>query len=209
MCVQATAGACGAVLLTDTGSLGGATLAGPLHAAVAAGARGVSRPVLVLIADAAAESPAEALAGGAAANCLARGWASDRASGRALAQAPHRSRTSSSSSGRGGGSSSDALHLAIRAVGIAGQAGLSEPALLQGLAWLAQQAPPQPRLWVGPCLPRPECPRALPLCTVQPATPPTCCSVSQHACATPGNPPDATPHMRLPGTIASAPLDLD
>lgn len=177
LCVQATAGACGAVLLTDAGGLGAGGLAGPLRAAAAAALQGVPRPILVLLADA----PAEALTDNAAANGLSHDSAAERASGRALAQDLH------SSGGYGSIGSGDTFAPAIRVVGIAGQAGLSEPALLQGLAWLAQQAPPQPCLWVELCLPRPNCPRAMPL-DKSPFAPPNLqhlqpAALSQHVCA--------------------------
>lgn len=185
LCVQATAGACGAVLLTDAGGLGAGSLAGPLRAAAAAAAlRGVSRPILVLVADV----PAKPLAGEAAANGLPHGGAVDKAFGRDLARRLY------SNGGYGRSSSSgDTFASAISVVGIAGQAGLSEPALLQGLAWLGQQAPPQPRLWVGPCLQRPDYLTPLPSLPLRHPTSNTCILPRSHNMCAPyiGDPSDA------------------
>jgi hypothetical protein len=141
MHVQAAAGACGVVLLTDADSFSAGRLATPpMHAAVAAAVRGVMLPILVLVADAPAGSP---VGSGDMQNGPPDREAADRAAAETLVQ-----HLNSSADGSADGTGDGSMP-AINVMGIAGQAGPSEAALIQGLAWLAEHAPPQPCLWVS------------------------------------------------------------
>jgi hypothetical protein len=137
-CMQAVAGACGIVLLTNADSLIGGGLAAPLRTAVASAMQGVLLPLLVLVADAPAGCPV----GFDPAKAPPQSEAADQAAVKALVQ--HLDSTNGYSSESSSGRNAPAMNM----IGIAGQAGLSDAALLQGLAWLAEHSPPQPRLWV-------------------------------------------------------------
>lgn len=140
---QAAAGATGIILLTSRDSVEAGALAAPLQAAVAATARAVPLPLLILVADGNTGSSNAVSGSSGALNGTPGSEATEEASGEALAQELH-----SGSSGSGVRVSA----VKVVSIGARGQAGLSEAALLQGLAWLAEHAPPQPRLWVRPSL---------------------------------------------------------
>lgn len=129
--MQAAAGASGIVLLINRNSVEAGALAACLQAAVAAAANAMPLPLLVLVADPSGSSSAVN--------------GTHTAFGDALAQELHHS----SGSGSTGERVSAVEVVDISAPRCGGEAGPSEAALLQGLAWLAEHAPPQPRLWVS------------------------------------------------------------
>lgn len=139
-CVQAAAGASGIIVLAEAGSVAAAALPAPLQTAIAATAHGVPVPLLVLTTDRSTGG-----SDGSGSRQLPDGGSAalDEVAPEALARTIRRD-------GSGGGSGvrvSAVKVISIRPRG-GGEAGLSEAALLQGLAWLAAQAPAQPQFWV-------------------------------------------------------------
>lgn len=141
---EAAAGASGIIVLAEARSVAATALPAPLQAAIAATAREVPLPLLVLTTDRSAGGSDSHVGGGSRHLQNGSSAALDEEAPEALAQTIRRD---SSSSGSGVRIS------AVKVISISshggGEAGLSEAALLQGLAWLAAQAPPQPQLWVG------------------------------------------------------------
>ena len=125
---QAAPGATGVVIALHEGATGANAVAQLAAAAAAVFAAGVPLPVLLLLAGPAGAGE------GASVEAVAREAAAALASEPALPFAAVR-----------------AVSIDAGNSGTAGSSGLfSEAALLDGLRWLAERAPPQPRLEVGP-----------------------------------------------------------